>query len=241
MSVERCHVVPRLRLDHTRYLALDCQDQHDSSFFDDCCHPMLSTETLASSRPSYCVPAAASVSAVESDCGVSETATTASATTTTVAAAAPPTTTAPTTTQAPTTQQQDQAQPQTTTKSKTTSTTTTQQAASTGSAPSGSTYTGFATFFYQNGNAGACGNYNSDSTPLVAIDIAWWPNTGEESNLCGRYVNIQNTDNGKTVTAVIADVCPTCDTGNSLDLSTGAFNQIASESDGEVPISWSFA
>lgn len=26
---------------NTRYLALDCEDKHDTSFFDDCCHPLL--------------------------------------------------------------------------------------------------------------------------------------------------------------------------------------------------------
>ena len=26
---------------HTRYLALDCQDQHNTDFFESCCHPLL--------------------------------------------------------------------------------------------------------------------------------------------------------------------------------------------------------
>ena len=26
---------------HIRYMALDCEDKHDTSFFEDCCHPML--------------------------------------------------------------------------------------------------------------------------------------------------------------------------------------------------------
>jgi rare lipoprotein A (peptidoglycan hydrolase) len=53
-------------------------------------------------------------------------------------------------------------------------------------------------------------------------------------------VTIKNTNNGKTVAAQIQDVCPTCNNANSLDLSVGAFNAIASEADGMVPIEWSF-
>ncbi|KAL7411760.1 hypothetical protein BDY24DRAFT_329489, partial [Mrakia frigida] len=30
---------------HLRYIALDCSEQHDTVFFDDCCHPLLSTES----------------------------------------------------------------------------------------------------------------------------------------------------------------------------------------------------
>jgi hypothetical protein len=33
---------------HTRYLALNCQGQHGSSFFDDCCHPMLAVRAAIS-------------------------------------------------------------------------------------------------------------------------------------------------------------------------------------------------
>lgn len=42
------------------------------------------------------------------------------------------------------------------------------------SASSGSsgTYSGSATYYTQNGNPGACGNYNSDSAMIVAIDSA---------------------------------------------------------------------
>ena len=78
---------------------------------------------------------------------------------------------------------------------------------------------------------------------MVAIDAAgWWQDYESNSNgkYCGKYVTIKNTDNGKEIVAMVADVCPTCDTNNSLDLSTGAFNAIAAESDGEVPIEWWF-
>jgi expansin (peptidoglycan-binding protein) len=110
--------------------------------------------------------------------------------------------------------------------------------------PSGDVKTGgFATYFTQNGNAGACGQYHSDSEFGIAIDSnGYWGNDfSQGSDLCGKVINIKNTNNGKTVTATVWDVCPTCNNGNSLDLSVGAFNAIATESEGMVPISWSFA
>ncbi|PBK78224.1 hypothetical protein ARMSODRAFT_31185 [Armillaria solidipes] len=51
---------------HARYLAIGCQNQHNTQFFDDCCHPLLATETVAANRPAYCAvnaTASASVSA----------------------------------------------------------------------------------------------------------------------------------------------------------------------------------
>jgi len=43
---------------HERYLAIDCEAKHNTSFFNFCCHPMLATETLAKNRPACCVPGA---------------------------------------------------------------------------------------------------------------------------------------------------------------------------------------
>jgi len=108
------------------------------------------------------------------------------------------------------------------------------------SSTSGDIGNAFATFYYQNGNAGACGNYHSDSDYIGAIDQAWYGDLGQVSQYCGRSVTITNTNNGKQVTITVADVCPTCDTDNSFDLSYGAFTAIASEADGEVPITWHF-
>jgi rare lipoprotein A (peptidoglycan hydrolase) len=53
-------------------------------------------------------------------------------------------------------------------------------------------------------------------------------------------VQITNTDNGKSVTVVVADDCPTCKNANSVDLSTGAFQQIGDESTGVLNIKWKF-
>jgi len=101
---------------------------------------------------------------------------------------------------------------------------------------------GYATFYDQNGNAGACGKVNPDSAMIGAIDHERWgkDSFGEVSDLCGKQVRITNTKNNKSVTITIADVCPTCENGNSIDLSRGAFNKIATESEGMVPITWQF-
>jgi len=99
------------------------------------------------------------------------------------------------------------------------------------------TYTGTATFFYQNGVAGACGNVNSDDAKVVALDSAIY-NNGE---YCGKTVVLTNTDTGESVTATVADECPSCESAYSVDLSVGAFTALASESAGVFPLSWYFA
>ncbi|GAA5865426.1 hypothetical protein JCM1840_001571 [Sporobolomyces johnsonii] len=104
------------------------------------------------------------------------------------------------------------------------------------SGSSGTTYTGVATFFYQDGVAGACGNVNSDSTPLVALQTAMYGS----GQYCGKTVEITNTANGKSVTATVQDECPGCSSATSLDLSTGAFDQIGDEATGVLPITWHF-
>lgn len=123
----------------------------------------------------------------------------------------------------------------------TTHTTSSAKASATASSGSGSFVTGgFATFFTQNGVAGACGTVHRDSDFIAAIDSRRYGNTGEVSSLCGKKAQIINTDNGKSVTVTIADACPTCENSNCMDLSTGAFTQIADESTGIVPIKWQF-
>jgi len=43
---------------HTRYMAIGCENKHSTPFWDMCCHPMLSTETLENNRPACCAPGA---------------------------------------------------------------------------------------------------------------------------------------------------------------------------------------
>lgn len=76
------------------------------------------------------------------------------------------------------------------------------------------TWNGIATYFYQNNAAGSCGQTHSDSYKLVAIS--------EQSPFtynahCGQTVTITNMGGGQnnygkgnTVTALVADTCPSC-------------------------------
>ncbi|EPQ25911.1 uncharacterized protein PFL1_06584 [Pseudozyma flocculosa PF-1] len=89
---------------------------------------------------------------------------------------------------------------------------------------------GQATYFYQGGNPGACGNYHSDDDRIVAVNSAQY-----NQGLCGKSIWINH--NGNTVEAKVADECPTCAWGD-LDLSVGAFKALANMDQGQVPISW---
>jgi len=97
---------------------------------------------------------------------------------------------------------------------------------------------GVATYFFQNGVAGACGRVHGDYDLICAMDARRYGDTGVRSPLCGRSVRITNTRNGKSVTCYVADACPTCLNSNSIDLSVGAFQSIANLEEGEVPIVW---
>ncbi|KZT26532.1 hypothetical protein NEOLEDRAFT_1132045 [Neolentinus lepideus HHB14362 ss-1] len=131
--------------------------------------------------------------------------------------------------------------PATTSKATPTSTHSSAPAAtSSASSSSGLITGGVATFFWQDGNAGACGQVHSDSDLIAAIDQDRYGDSGDESSLCGKQVKITNTANNKSVVVTIVDDCPTCDNKNSIDLSFGAFTEIATEAEGEVPIEWQF-
>lgn len=95
-------------------------------------------------------------------------------------------------------------------------------------------YTGKATFYYQGGNAGSCGQTNSDDSYIAALSS----NVSPDSN-CGRKIKVTNQDTGATVEVTAADTCPTCD-DDSLDLSKAAFDAIGSEDQGVLPITWDF-
>ncbi|KAF8918834.1 hypothetical protein CPB85DRAFT_1429999 [Mucidula mucida] len=52
---------------------------------------------------------------------------------------------------------------------------------------------GFASFFYQNGNPGACGETHKDSDLIALLRFGF----SQGSTLCGKYAVITNTNNGK--------------------------------------------
>jgi hypothetical protein len=158
---------------------------------------MLSTETLEDARLPYCRPNVTESASVSSS-------------------AAPVTQTASADIEAQSAYAQavtSEAAAASSTKKAEATTTWSAQPEATSEAPaqsSGDNQGGFATYFYQGGNAGACGNYHSDGEKGVAIDSAWWPNFSSPSEHCGKWVTITNTNTGATTTAQIWDVCPTC-------------------------------
>lgn len=254
---------------HTRYLALDCEAKHNTTFFAACCHPLLATQTLEKDRPAECIPnASASASAAlaeptstvstpadedtgdcndeddededddDDECSAEETHSAAPAAHSSSAKAVPvnvaptpPIITVPTTHAAAPT---SKAAPPPSTPSSS------KAPASTGSSGAQDFTGGIATFFFQNGVAGACGKVHSDSDFIAAIDQSRYGNPGEVSSLCGQQVVITNTKTQATVTVTIEDDCPTCKNGNSIDLSVGAFTQIGTQEEGEVDIVWHF-
>lgn len=218
---------------HIRYLAIDCEDKHNTTFFNTCCHPLLATEKLETARPAECIPSAAASSSASSawptstvDAGSDDDDSDCDDTTTTEKAKA--TSTSHTTAKASTSTKKAA----TTSSKKATSTSSSAKSTKTSSSSSDSDLItgGVGTFFLQNGVAGACGTVHPDSAVIVAMDSARYGS----GSLCGKKVFIQNTENGKSVTATVEDECPTCDNSNSIDMSVGAFTQIATEEEGEV-------
>ncbi|KIK96231.1 hypothetical protein PAXRUDRAFT_138966 [Paxillus rubicundulus Ve08.2h10] len=215
---------------HCRYLALQCEYQHNTDFFTSCCHPLLANETI-SSRPADCqLPADTTCDNGEpvpsggnddTECGDEPSSAPPAAPTTSPAKT---TSTPPPDNVAPAPSKTSSANPPAATPP------------SSGSNGSSAANTGgVATYFYQNGVAGACGTVHKDTDYICAMDQTLYGNSGNSSPLCGNQVLITNLNNGKTVTVTVADDCPTCSNANSIDLSVVAFEAIADLSTGEVP------
>lgn len=110
------------------------------------------------------------------------------------------------------------------------------------------THCGDATYYTQGGQAGSCGNFNSDSSKIIALSNYWQDNESP-GPYCGRKIQITNqgggSDNngvGNVVVATVQDTCPSCDE-NHLDLSEGAFQALTGgnlDPPGEFNICWHF-
>jgi hypothetical protein len=220
---------------HQRYLDLGCQKKHnDQQFFNDCCHPLLATEKLDTARPAKCIPPTTTTPTLslttdgDDDCDDGDD-----------TSAPPAPSPSPTSTHVD--PPKDTPKPKAaTTHISSADTPKPTLPATTPDTGSDAETGGHATFFYQNGVAGACGTVHKDTDFVAAMDYRRYGNLSVKSPLCGQKVKITNTENGKTVTVVVADACPTCDSKNSIDLSEGAFKEIAALSEGYVPIKWSF-
>ncbi|SGY15017.1 BQ5605_C013g07209 [Microbotryum silenes-dioicae] len=96
---------------------------------------------------------------------------------------------------------------------------------------------GFATFYSQNGVTGNCGSVAQDSDKVIALPTAMYSGGSH----CGQKIVITRVSNGAQVTATVRDSCPTCVNNECLDLSVGAFTEIATEEEGMVAITWQWA
>jgi expansin (peptidoglycan-binding protein) len=66
-------------------------------------------------------------------------------------------------------------------------------------------------------------------------------NPAQVSPLCGKSLTITDEANGKSATAVVADICPTCGHAADLDLSIGLFESLAgSLGNGLINVEWHY-
>jgi len=218
---------------HARYMELSCNTKHNTEFFDQCCHPRLKGADL-STVPEQCLGSDDVCDDDDGDSNDNQPQPSASA------SAAPknvaPSPVVPVNQPTPADPKPSTTSHHTTATPKATSPSTPKS----GSGNSGNNLNGSGkgTYFLQNGVAGACGTVHSDGSKVVALDAQLYGNTGQQSKYCGKTIHITNTKNGKSVDAVVADACPTCVSWGSVDMSVGAFTQIATEEEGEVDITW---
>ncbi len=95
-------------------------------------------------------------------------------------------------------------------------------------------------FTWYNTGLGACGQTHSDSEYVIALSAVNFdphtPNGNPNNNdLCNR--RIRASYNGRSVEVKVVDRCPGCPE-NGLDLSPGAFQQLADLGVGVVQGSW---
>ena len=73
--------------------------------------------------------------------------------------------------------------------------------ASTGASGSGTKFSGDATYYLQNGVAGACGTVAQDSDKVIALFTSDYANGSN----CGRQIKLTNTANSQTVVATVRE------------------------------------
>ncbi|KAJ3162213.1 hypothetical protein HK101_000756 [Irineochytrium annulatum] len=102
-------------------------------------------------------------------------------------------------------------------------------------------YTGRGTYYTPDNGIGACGESLGNYDMIAAISMATFNSLGDNySNpTCHKRVTVTNQANGKSLEVKIMDSCEACENG-SLDLSYGAFQQIADLELGVIDIKWNW-
>jgi len=226
---------------HHRYLKWKCQDQHNTTFFDKCCHPLLKGEPVSVLENLGCKAPDEECDDGGSSAPPSSTPSSSSQHTQANASPEAPT---PTPSQPKSgalgkiNNDSPSSQPTTPTPLPTTQSPTSSappaQTSSSGS-NGAEVHEGQATFYAQNGVAGACGTVHKETDLICALDSRLY-----KKGLCGKKVHVRNTKNGHTVVVTVEDECPTCVNANHIDFSTGAYDILGSENDGVLPIEWYF-
>ncbi|KAI0780374.1 RlpA-like double-psi beta-barrel-protein domain-containing protein-containing protein, partial [Trametes elegans] len=80
---------------------------------------------------------------------------------------------------------------------------------------------------------GACGGFSKNSDRVVALNSAQYAGGSH----CGHKIRINHL--GKSIDATVVDECPSCGHGG-IDLSPGAFGQLAALDVGVLPVTWRF-
>lgn len=90
-------------------------------------------------------------------------------------------------------------------------------------------YSGQMTYFYP--GLGACGETNSNTDAVAAVSSAVYASGGG----CNKVATIHY--NGKSTTARVVDLCPSCATG-SIDVSPTVFQALSDLSAGRIDVTW---
>jgi len=131
--------------------------------------------------------------------------------------------------------------PPTTTSSDPPAATTPSTSGSTDTSSDGTMYTGQGTFYAP--GEGACGIDNTATDYICAIGHALFdslPDGGNPNNSpwCGRQIRAFDAS-GSSVVVTVTDRCAGC-AEYDLDFSPIAFDELAPESEGRIPITWEF-
>lgn len=231
---------------NTRYLAIGCQNKHNTQFFDDCCHPMKKGETLEKNRKPYCRPGVNPSTPAPSPVETPVKPSSPSPESTPVPdegddceddgddtdddedepeySPAPNSTPTPNHTPTPEKPTPSPVKPSPTPVKP--SPTPVKPSPTPVDTPSTETHNGgHVTWYTQNGNYGACGVKHSDNDFIAALDYRVYGNLSAKSKYCGQKIRV--SWQGKSVDVVVADACPTCDNSGSVDLSLAAFKALA--------------
>ncbi|KAK0238328.1 RlpA-like double-psi beta-barrel-protein domain-containing protein-containing protein [Armillaria nabsnona] len=93
--------------------------------------------------------------------------------------------------------------------------------------------TGDATWYDPNGNFGACGAPMQNSDHIVALSSDQYAGGAH----CWQHIGVNY--NGNFVDATIGDLCPGCGI-NGIDLSSSAFQELASLDVGRIQVTWNY-